>query len=102
MFCMERLPPRSKRTDTLVPYTTLFRYRNSDLRSAFRHTRSNWQKTTSKNSNSIDIVCADDCGHVYDDFSQQVRDPRITRSEEHTSEIQSLMRTTYDVLCFLK
>ncbi|PWI64461.1 hypothetical protein PCL_10439 [Purpureocillium lilacinum] len=52
--------------------------RNSDLRSAFRHTRSNWQKTTIKNSNSIDIVCADDCGHVYDDFSQQVTDPRIT------------------------
>ena len=52
--------------------------RNSDLRSAFRHTRSNWQKTTIKNSNSIDIVCADACGHVYDDFSQQVTDPRIT------------------------
>src|SRR3546814_5729459 len=78
-FLMIRRPPRSTRTDTLFPYTTLFR-------SAFRRRRPG------------------------------VDDPRLPavprnaaprrrvrrRSEEHTSELQSLMRISYAVFCLKK
>src|SRR3546814_7234267 len=82
-FLMIRRPPRSTRTDTLFPYTTLFRSigdRASDRR--------------------IDIPF----GHAIDE-SQRAVDRRaffITRSEEHTSELQSLMRISYAVFCLKK
>src|SRR3546814_18056358 len=79
-FLMMRRPPRSTRTDTLFPYTTLFRSRIPDV--------------------------ADPCRS-----SQLARDqpasPRenwksARRSEEHTSELQSLMRISYAVFCLKK
>src|SRR3546814_13608701 len=77
-FLMIRRPPRSTRTDTLFPYTTLFRSRHGPEPAAVR-----------------------------------VPEPRrggagrrqrraALRSEEHTSELQSLMRISYAVFCLKK
>src|SRR3546814_1135446 len=78
---MIRRPPRSTRTDTLFPYTTLFR-------SAFRRT------TTSENSRTSGMPPA------YRPVP--VRPAYSARSEEHTSELQSLMRISYAVFCLKK
>src|SRR3546814_7439735 len=91
---MLRRPPRSTRTDTLFPYTTLFR-------SDHRHDTGN--RAT--------------LGNRLGDENRQMRIPgkvaRATnpihhscaadmRSEEHTSELQSLMRISYAVFCLKK
>src|SRR3546814_8726055 len=73
---MIRRPPRSTRTDTLFPYTTLFR-------SAAAAGPASMPRRSSRSS------------------PPPVR-PRRPRSEEHTSELQSLMRTSYAVFCLKK
>src|SRR3546814_4964228 len=74
---MIRRPPRSTRTDTLFPYTTLFRSLGPNKRAGdltpFVKTDGNWMRA---------IAAA--------------------RSEEHTSELQSLMRISYAVFCLKK
>src|SRR3546814_14601048 len=80
-FLMLRLPPRSTRTDTLFPYTTLFR--SGSLYP--RHCRA-----ASARSRSGAARCAADSA------------ARHRRSEEHTSELQSLMRSSYAVFCLKK
>src|SRR3546814_5842567 len=75
---MIRRPPRSTRTDTLFPYTTLFR--------SLRRRRSR---------SSAARRCATAPG-----WCPAPR--RSTRSEEHTSELQSLMRISYAVFCLKK
>src|SRR3546814_6758189 len=70
---MIRRPPRSTRTDTLFPYTTLFRSPSADR----RRCPATWTF----------------CGHAR---------PAQSRSEEHTSELQSLMRISYAVFCLKK
>src|SRR3546814_10308926 len=87
---MIRRPPRSTRTDTLFPYTTLFRSvvlwnaakrAGFQLRASFPHTQYGLaftRKATLQKGRSLD------------------------RSEEHTSELQSLMRTSYAVFCLKK
>src|SRR3546814_8011078 len=77
---MIRLPPRSTRTDTLFPYTTLFRSTSSGITKYHRNICTN--KGTFR-SNSTYIVPR----------------RRAQRSEEHTSELQSLMRISYAVFC---
>src|SRR3546814_8209311 len=77
-FLMIRRPPRSTRTDTLFPYTTLFR---SDARPP--RARHPWSAQPS---------CRAEHRHI------QAED----RSEEHTSELQSLMRISYAVFCLKK
>src|SRR3546814_9257116 len=77
-FLMIRRPPRSTRTDTLFPYTTLFR---STAPPAGR-SRSSWRP-------------------VHRPQSSRAR-CRRSRSEEHTSELQSLMRISYAVFCLKK
>src|SRR3546814_9427828 len=86
---MIRRPPRSTRTDTLFPYTTLFRspaYRN--LLRAHEADR------------------ASDGGRpaVHAPHGVKCRGDRVAdrRSEEHTSELQSLMRISYAVFCLKK
>src|SRR3546814_4230457 len=74
---MIRRPPRSTRTDTLFPYTTLFR---SPL-----HRRL-------PRGQAVETM------HGYSDGGWWVQD----RSEEHTSELQSLMRISYAVFCLKK
>src|SRR3546814_10475122 len=100
---MIRRPPRSTRTDTLFPYTTLFRSlisgRGAALRQRAKHD-------------------GEHRGHADegDHHQQSLHDPpphaglplqlpshgRLARSEEHTSELQSLMRISYAVFCLKK
>src|SRR3546814_5524431 len=102
---MIRRPPRSTRTDTLLPYTTLFRSDQHRL------------------GDALGAVAADVAGHLAaagrmadEDrvFEVQMLDQRrqvvgvgihlvaVPRSEEHTSELQSLMRISYAVFCLKK
>src|SRR3546814_3047145 len=93
---MLRRPPRSTRTDTLFPYTTLFRARGSASarhvrRRADRHGRRQAGHRSSDRRRDRQRNAAG--GH-----SRQGRG----RSEEHTSELQSLMRISYAVFCLKK
>src|SRR3546814_10836285 len=101
---MIRQPPRSTRTDTLFPYTTLFR---SD-----RHRRRHGR------GGAGDVRRVEDHGlhrrgarldqhlrrvhHHAADAAEVPQAVRRTRSEEHTSELQSLMRISYAVFCLKK
>src|SRR3546814_10958716 len=78
-FLMIRRPPRSTRTDTLFPYTTLFRSVPEALVRAAR----------------LD-------GAGFFTIFGRILLPMSTRSEEHTSELQSLMRISYAVFCLKK
>src|SRR3546814_5211996 len=98
---MIRRPPISTRTDTLFPYTTLFR-------------------STAHVTTVFDLFCAnygvdrgfggENVAKSYDDdvpftpaWAEKVTGvPRQARSEEHTSELQSLMRISYAVFCLKK
>src|SRR3546814_3681723 len=87
---MIRRPPRSTRTDTLFPYTTLFRSR---LQHAQR--LASFQANTSKcyvRSPSLESACT----------NKPLLRWQTRRSEEHTSELQSLMRISYAVFCLKK
>src|SRR3546814_10220838 len=99
---MIRRPPRSTRTDTLFPYTTLFR--SSAASTALR----NRIKISVENSPSVmAIECVEGDGFKDGEFRSEggncnaMRRP-IRRSEEHTSELQSLMRISYAVFCLKK
>src|SRR3546814_3575023 len=88
-FLMIRRPPRSTRTDTLFPYTTLFRSYRAAIRPGVAPDRA--------------TAVAGSCQR------QRCGPPRQggpehpgTRSEEHTSELQSLMRISYAVFCLKK
>src|SRR3546814_5889927 len=75
---MIRRPPRSTRTDTLFPYTTLFR--------------------------SVKLSIVTNCRNqaMQAPATPANKDPAKNRSEEHTSELQSLMRISYAVFCLKK
>src|SRR3546814_1134277 len=81
---MIRRPPRSTRTDTLFPYTTLF--------------RSNSRSSNARSSSATVTPC------VKADTLKRARIAGVMsrRSEEHTSELQSLMRISYAVFCLKK
>src|SRR3546814_12400085 len=85
-FLMIRRPPRSTRTDTLFPYTTLFR----SLRSASRPARSPADRAKPR---PIPPAVRS---------APRRRPSDAARSEEHTSELQSLMRISYAVFCLKK
>src|SRR3546814_3199349 len=91
---MIRRPPRSTRTDTLFPYTTLFR--SPDVETVddleFHRTQGEargpsplreWREIGALASKVDELAC-------------------VWRSEEHTSELQSLMRISYAVFCLKK
>src|SRR3546814_9032324 len=110
---MIRRPPRSTRTDTLFPYTTLFRSGAANDRSLINRAWCNAQ-------NSLEIgarlaYCAmqqsmrrrPDGPQGYSVQADRRRTPSgreacVGRSEEHTSELQSLMRNSYAVFCLKK
>src|SRR3546814_8537298 len=85
---MIRLPPRSTRTDTLFPYTTLFRSLD--------------QGGHASNATSIAKTYAAEAIFRIVDRSIQMCGGMGVRSEEHTSELQSLMRISYAVFCLNK
>src|SRR3546814_8947579 len=82
---MIRRPPRSTRTDTLFPYTTLFRshHRDADRDTGGRLELRRLERRRLQRHRALR------------------RDPH-RRSEEHTSELQSLMRISYAVFCLKK
>src|SRR3546814_9121938 len=97
---MIRRPPRSTRTDTLFPYTTLFRSgrcrsgRWGAARSLSVTVAFGPDRAVSVSRRLIDIGPACECGAgIF--FIEP-------RSEEHTSELQSLMRISYAVFCLKK
>src|SRR3546814_1916798 len=84
---MIRRPPRSTRTDTLFPYTTLFRSDDFLVDLARQHHLGDF------GGHGVGDAQAPDEGRF---------DPELFRSEEHTSELQSLMRISYAVFCLKK
>src|SRR3546814_10099059 len=104
-FLMIRRPPRSTRTDTLFPYTTLFRslQRLERPRAGLRpaHPRPVELRADRREPRS-----AQRAGGALRGAAVGVRAHRRSldrrRSEEHTSELQSLMRISYAVFCLKK
>src|SRR3546814_9667064 len=104
---MIRRPPRSTRTDTLFPYTTLFRSElfsevvavgdrvDEDIEAleGIAIERAERQKNEAENEAEFarEITYSTEFGLIFKD-----------RSEEHTSELQSLMRISYAVFCLKK
>src|SRR3546814_1510490 len=103
---MRRRPPRSTRTDTLFPYTTLFRAPPRLHRPPWRHSTrdAGWRADRDEGGSPSDrgrmvrsalLATGHDrlgrCDGIFD-----------ARSEEHTSELQSLMRISYAVFCLNK
>src|SRR3546814_3348217 len=103
---MIRRPPRSTRTDTLFPYTTLFLSRRR-LRSAGRLGGAPpgiGRTATRPRGGKRGRIAALPDGVVRPDrrliaFMGPRGDDELGRSEEHTSELQSLMRILYAVFC---
>src|SRR3546814_10108951 len=95
LFLMIRRPPRATRTDTLFPYTTLFRSRQ-----LARRGRGNLRNLGGRSLHQTDDLGAElvERGKR----SQRLHAIDLSafyRSEEHTSELQSLMRSSYAVFC---
>src|SRR3546814_9097563 len=86
-FLMIRRPPRSTRTDTLFPYTTLFR--------SVRAPRPDYDRFLVHQGSSK-------CSCPSATRRKNSQDDTRCRSEEHTSELQSLMRISYAVFCLKK
>src|SRR3546814_9105058 len=130
-FLMIRRPPRSTRTDTLFPYTTLFRSKVSaaTIRTGppsirffigsgiFLSEDAGFNPERRFSSLSKEIVIPNSTvTKVIDDLTYangpgvhfvligfaNEKQPTVMRSEEHTSELQSLMRTSYSVFCSIK
>src|SRR3546814_5168388 len=104
-FLMIRRPPRSTRTDTLFPYTTLVRSIRGVLAQGYGLLAVNGQFFIFEIPAGNPL--ADDAGgeqQQQDDgqsvILEEVR--HLTRSEEHTSELQSLMRISYAIFCLKK
>src|SRR3546814_13117427 len=91
VFLMIRRPPRSTRTDTLFPYTSLFRSALGLQPLEHRADRRSGQRVAQHRP---------DLGHRRG--APFIQYERGARSEEHTSELQSLMRTSYAVFCLKK
>src|SRR3546814_1035003 len=92
-FLMIRRPPRSTRTDTLFPYTTLFRSL-APLGLLVRRVA----EEGARRRELAELVAHHVLGHQ----DRQELLAVVNRSEEHTSELQSLMRISYAVFCLKK
>src|SRR3546814_4513219 len=103
-FLMIRRPPRSTRTDTLFPYTTLFRSR--EMVDFGRSQQRLGRDAAPIEANATGPRALDHADMHAQLSSANGRDiaarPRTDRSEEHTSELQSLMRISYAVFCLKK
>src|SRR3546814_12836411 len=121
---MIRRPPRSTRTDTLFPYTTRVRSApptqqatqqqatQQQARPAQQQLTPQQQAQLAKQNSDMSkaalqvmqMVDANQIGQIWDNASATMkrlvtRDDFVKRSEEHTSELQSLMRISYTVFC---
>src|SRR3546814_9971008 len=98
---MIRRPPRSTRTDTLFPYTTLFRSDGSHWHTVKLHDTTTFYDVSScsvgdlNGDGKVDVLFAENQFFTVYVYINE-------RSEEHTSELQSLMRISYAVFCLKK
>src|SRR3546814_1284456 len=109
---MLRRPPRSTRTDTLFPYTALFRSKKvlvsapasgADITVVYGINHDQMKKSHTVVSNaSCTTNCLVPVAHVLEQTVGIKHGFMTTRSEEHTSELQSLMRISYAVFCLKK
>src|SRR3546814_10195115 len=110
---MNRRPPRSTRTDTLFPYTTLFRSQRDDRPGEVVQDRLLQAEAVlggrhERAQRKVEEVELDQRRRVAEELdvaghgAPQQRRTRALRSEEHTSELQSLMRISYAVFCLKK
>src|SRR3546814_4674505 len=105
---MIRRPPRSTRTDTLFPYTTLFRSQRADGRGAGGRHRAVPRLHLLRLPGGLGRRDRD-ARHLRAGTARRARRQDVAevprgalRSEEHTSELQSLMRISYAVFCLKK
>src|SRR3546814_8731537 len=110
---MKRRPPRSTLTYTLFPYTTLFRSLVRRLGATAAvvallgglavagSAQTDAQTNSSETYRQLNLF-----GAVFErvraNYVEEVSEEKLTRSEEHTSELQSLMRISYAVFCLKK
>src|SRR3546814_4814939 len=119
---MIRLPPRSTRTDTLFPYTTLFRSRPGEHRAQPHRGGRSDNAAEGGRMRAMTVIPGSSGSAAVSSFEGPVgsgdvlvagvavgicgTDVEIAdglyRSEEHTSELQSLMRSSYAVFCLKK
>src|SRR3546814_3138405 len=103
---MIRRPPRSTRTDTLFPYTTLFRSvprAHGDVPRRRRHVARGAAGRARRRDRDRAVGRAHRAvGRQAGRRAPPLADPGGVRSEEHTSELQSLMRISYAVFCLKK
>src|SRR3546814_1492952 len=99
---MIRRPPRSTRTDTLVPYTTLFRSTDDNTGLSDDSAVAQLVASLTPKASKSNVPPQDD-DEDEDDIEDGEDDSSTDdRSEEHTSELQSLMRISYAVFCLKK
>src|SRR3546814_11578484 len=106
-FLMIRRPPRSTLTDTLFPYTTLFRsdepVDEAGVADVALHQRSGVAQAGAVSGVGEGVQDGQlDLGAVPPGPVDEVGTDEPGRSEEHTSELQSLMRISYAVFCLKK
>src|SRR3546814_10419991 len=106
-FLMYRVPPSSTRTDTLFPYTTLFRSGSEryHLRSLRQRADAAGTRSTGRGVDQHSVPRSAASGGI-PGIAWSCNRPSFAsargRSEEHTSELQSLMRISYAVFCLKK
>src|SRR3546814_5009276 len=104
-FLMIRRPPRTTRTDTLFPYTTLFRSKLRillDLGDSYKRFNNLRQRVIAPSINEIMAKSGITITYQTITEGKTVKSLMFRRSEEHTSELQSLMRISYAVFCLKK
>src|SRR3546814_10821199 len=95
---MIRRPPRSTRTDTLLPYTSLFR----SLWGPPLRGQPAWRRACGLALLALFLMLWSVPAAASDLHPVRHGEGRLWRSEEHTSELQSLMRISYAVFCLKK
>src|SRR3546814_1550057 len=96
---MIRRPPRSTRTDTLFPYTTLFRSLDGD---GFLQITDRSKDVIKSGGEWISSIELENIAMAHPAIAEVAVIGVKLRSEEHTSELQSLMRISYAVFCLKK
>src|SRR3546814_10203323 len=112
---MNRRPPRSTRTDTLFPYTTLFRsprpivalcrdfsHRNPPIAHSASNAPREYDASAENTMTGMQARIARRAHLLVAMLRRYTANGTIMRSEEHTSELQSLMRNSYAVFCLKK
>src|SRR3546814_8816710 len=93
LLSIDPMPPRSTRPDTPCPAPTLFRSRPRTASAPMATPRARWRRSRPGGSSTTCCYCR---------RSRARPDTPTARSEEHTSELQSLMRISYAVFCLKK